>query len=1500
MVRPALLRKTLNLAAAARDGLHQVGTGLQQELGWQDFNLPPGLGNQNSNNAPGPRSPFPHSSRAGRQWTSLHSNLPHSGISPLVLGTQILPALHSHHQHQYSYPHRKPYPLANPPPRPHAPFQKGLPLLHAPPAPKPAGSIRGAPLTAPLVAPAPTWVSQSPTAAAPTTSTSSTAATIQQDGAGSPPGNGVRRAQEGAPQLQRLVGGAGQALRTGEVEAAKDAEAGSALAAGGGHAHLHRPTDILGLEGFVANQAPAVGGSGKGSFTERGGPSHRLTAQQGVIGKLPGQDLPPSGRMEAPFPSIPPPHQQRVHHPAAAMQQPLHPTRKRARGSGVSVALNKSIMSASCVGELLALVRARGHNFDFFNISSAVSRAPKLVEAEHASAKSSAKATPLHACAPASHPPNMYSAEAAVHSQEAQERQPAAPAPASCPANTPHQPPMGEGAKALAAHLYALSLQHLHTFDARGLANTAWAFAKMRYVPDSVLPAALSVEACTRINEFAAQNLSNLAWAMVYMHFRDPHLLGLMANRVLLLLDQFKPQELANIMWAFASLEQHDHTTLSALSARAAQLGPRAFKEQEISNIIWALGRAHHHEGPLLDMLLQETLNKLSSFQPQGVSNIVWALGQLNHASPSLLSAIGQKCSQAGALSAFDNQGLCNLAFGTAVLRFRHPPLMAALADEALVRVASASSAAHKLQSAAHAHLHPGSHDGSVGGREHGQLPSCLTTVLWAATTLEDLGAASKLLAAVAKEVNATHSASTTAAGTHSTPSSITHSWEPTSLAQAAWSCARMQAMMAGLEALPQGAGPSMHHPLVEPEQHERQQQQRLLLLSNLAEAVAARVDRFNGQPLALVVSAFCTPEAGRDTSSSKLVEKLARRVERAAATLSEQQCEVCVEALQQVKECPSAPAALDAIHRRAAALAAVHSSSSSSSSSSGSSNNSMHTAYGSSSTAVSSPGSSSNSSSNSTQHACSTRMQHPGLTVQQGMGAGVHADAQQLLLQQGGVGAAWHGWPPAEAASKEWIGGTAGWANGALPENGAMEAASGLDMAAPHNVPDGGAPSVESALEGARKWGQLADGTRIQGSALNRVAGLGGSSDAALVTAAHAANIVRATDAAQAAQAAYARNEGGVLGTRAAKEEPWASAWPEGLFQDNPLSLLVEAGAGGVAGPACSGSRLGTQATTGGMWSEGGLGNGSVPSISASQLASPSLAAATSSSIAAPSLPIDAASAAGDAGVGSVAADGGLGQFAPDKLCPSELAALVKMVAESNACDGVSGVGHGDDAGLGAASGAAPLNTGMFWDGLESVWGEERAGVRDLWGECFGRSSGADSAWDASLFGLDSCSGNSNSSSMDTSKAVLTDSVAPAAFPPGLAAGPPSAASFAGVVRDLCHNGSSRSSIMDSGFQGNPISSSGVSAFAGYGLKHAPPPYSSALPMRTPLYDSVPHMACSMPHMSTGVHQADSGTGAEFDSINLLPKGLFDLIDEGHHCQLGDTRDDGAMFAAL
>ncbi len=126
-----------------------------------------------------------------------------------------------------------------------------------------------------------------------------------------------------------------------------------------------------------------------------------------------------------------------------------------------------------------------------------MSRAPKLVEAEHASA--------ARAGASGSQGWGGDTASQGVLDALGHQGSQASPFRAAGHAGVPPSCAMGDGARALVDHLYALSLQHLHTFDARGLANTAWAFAKMRYVPDASLPAALSAEATSRIHEFAAQ-----------------------------------------------------------------------------------------------------------------------------------------------------------------------------------------------------------------------------------------------------------------------------------------------------------------------------------------------------------------------------------------------------------------------------------------------------------------------------------------------------------------------------------------------------------------------------------------------------------------------------------------------------------------------------------------------------------------------------------------------------------------------------------------------------------------------------------------------------------------------------------------------------------------------------------------------------------------------------------------------------------------------------------
>jgi hypothetical protein len=99
---------------------------------------------------------------------------------------------------------------------------------------------------------------------------------------------------------------------------------------------------------------------------------------------------------------------------------------------------------------------------------------------------------------------------------------------------------------------------HIDTFDARGLANSAWALGKLKYTVNQKLPALIAAAALSKLGSFSAQNLSNLLWAFVYLHHCDEDLMAAAAKCVVAKVNEFKPQELANVLWALASLEYDD------------------------------------------------------------------------------------------------------------------------------------------------------------------------------------------------------------------------------------------------------------------------------------------------------------------------------------------------------------------------------------------------------------------------------------------------------------------------------------------------------------------------------------------------------------------------------------------------------------------------------------------------------------------------------------------------------------------------------------------------------------------------------------------------------------------------------------------------------------------------------------------------------------------------------------------------------------------------------
>lgn len=73
---------------------------------------------------------------------------------------------------------------------------------------------------------------------------------------------------------------------------------------------------------------------------------------------------------------------------------------------------------------------------------------------------------------------------------------------------------------------------NINTFDARGLANSAWAFGKLKYAPNQKLPQLIAAAAITKMDVFSAQNLSNLLWSFVYLHHRDEALMAAVAKKV--------------------------------------------------------------------------------------------------------------------------------------------------------------------------------------------------------------------------------------------------------------------------------------------------------------------------------------------------------------------------------------------------------------------------------------------------------------------------------------------------------------------------------------------------------------------------------------------------------------------------------------------------------------------------------------------------------------------------------------------------------------------------------------------------------------------------------------------------------------------------------------------------------------------------------------------------------------------------------------------------------
>ncbi|CAK0860980.1 unnamed protein product, partial [Prorocentrum cordatum] len=139
-------------------------------------------------------------------------------------------------------------------------------------------------------------------------------------------------------------------------------------------------------------------------------------------------------------------------------------------------------------------------------------------------------------------------------------------------------------AQELSKHAWAMSPQ--------GIANTAWAFARVRHQELRLfrLLAEVTVQESALWN-FRPQELSNLAWAFATVSLTHSPLFDGIVEVAVRRRTELPPQNIANTLWACAKLgvPSREHLFPPLLEVAERHLG--AYKPQEVSAILWAVAR---------------------------------------------------------------------------------------------------------------------------------------------------------------------------------------------------------------------------------------------------------------------------------------------------------------------------------------------------------------------------------------------------------------------------------------------------------------------------------------------------------------------------------------------------------------------------------------------------------------------------------------------------------------------------------------------------------------------------------------------------------------------------------------------------------------------------------------------------------------------------------------------------------------------------------------------
>ena len=208
------------------------------------------------------------------------------------------------------------------------------------------------------------------------------------------------------------------------------------------------------------------------------------------------------------------------------------------------------------------------------------------------------------------------------------------------------------------AILFDAVTRRLRKMNSQGLANVAWACARLEHHPgeDVLREIAEGLEAELRggvaggggnRRETRPQAVSNTLWAFGQLRYKpDDDTLSSLCSNAAPLLKKFRAQELSNAMLGLAHVEHDPGAAFFDQAMRAASDEMRSFEGQETSNLLWScarLGRAPPAE--LIDGLLeQDAASNLGGMaSPLNMSQCLWACARLDRPPPAAYLAAAER-----------------------------------------------------------------------------------------------------------------------------------------------------------------------------------------------------------------------------------------------------------------------------------------------------------------------------------------------------------------------------------------------------------------------------------------------------------------------------------------------------------------------------------------------------------------------------------------------------------------------------------------------------------------------------------------------------------------------------------------------------------------------------------------------------------------------------------------------------------------------------------------